>query len=73
MSTKRSVWLVIHMAQSEERAERIIDMLTGEGLVAKAHPVYRNRPAEDNLYEIAVLKSESEEARGLLAERGFMN
>ncbi|MGN0741114.1 MAG: hypothetical protein ACI4L8_00590 [Candidatus Fimadaptatus sp.] len=72
MKGTQSVWLVIHMARSEECADRIIDMLTSEGLIAKAHPVYRNLPAQENLYEIVVLKSESAEARSLLAERGFM-
>lgn len=72
MKGTQSVWLVIHLARSEDCARRIVDMLTSEGLVVKAHPVYRNLPAQENLYEIVVLKSESDEARSLLAEHGFM-
>ncbi len=72
MNDTRSVWLVIHMARSDETAQRIIDMLSAEGLVAKKHPIYRNRSARDNFYEILVLKSESAEARNLLVEHGFM-
>lgn len=68
----QSVWLVIHMIRGEDGARRIVDMLTQEGLVAKTHPVYRNRSAQDNFYEIMVLKSESDEARGLLVENGLL-
>ena len=52
--------------------KRQVDMLSAEGLVAKKHPIYRNRSARDNFYEILVLKSESAEARNLLVEHGFM-
>ena len=68
----QSVWLVIHMIRGEDGAQRIVDMLTQEGLVAKMHPVYRNRSAQDNFYEIVVLKSESNEARSLLVEKGLL-
>lgn len=72
MKGTQSVWLVIHLARSEECARRIVDVLSSEGLIVKAHPVYRNRPAQENFYEIVVLKSESEEARSLLVEHGLM-
>ena len=73
MKGSQSVWMVIHLARSEDGAQRIADMLGGEGLVVKTHPIYRNKTAQDNLYEILVLKSESEEARNLLIKHGFLS
>lgn len=73
MKGPQSVWLVIHMIRGEDGAQRIVDMLTNEGLVAKLHPVYRNKSAQDNFYEIVVLRSEADEARNLLFEHGLMS
>lgn len=73
MNGSPSVWRMIHLARSEDAARRISAMLTREGLVVKAHPIYRNRSAQDNLYEILVLKSEFEEARNLLIEQGLLS
>ena len=41
MKGSQSVWMVIHLARSEDGAQRIADMLGGEGLVVKTHPIYR--------------------------------
>ena len=73
MKGPQSVWLVIHMIRGEDGAQRIVDMLTNEGLVAKLNPVYRNKSAQDNFYEIVVLRSEADEARNLLFEHGLMS
>lgn len=72
MKGPQSVWVIIHMVRGEDGAQRVVDMLTSEGLVAKLHPVYRNRSAKDNFYEILVLKSESDEASNLLVEHRML-
>ena len=62
------MWVVVYMAEGKIRAEQILDLLTGEGFLAKAKPVYKNTGPEENLYEIIVPKSEVSDAHKAIEE-----
>ncbi len=64
-------WIVIHMAHSQQEAERLKQKLTEEGILVRLKPVYKNRPAKENCYELLVLHSEIEAAREIFLEKGF--
>ena len=59
------------MAKSKEMADEIELLLSKEGLLVKTRRVYKNVSDESNYYEIRVLKSEFEEAKKVLLERGY--
>lgn len=64
-------WIVIHMARSQQEAQRLSRKLSDEGVLVRLRPVYRNRPEQENYYELQVLKSEAEAAREIFLEKGF--
>lgn len=65
------MWMVIHMTKSETAANDAKDCLAQEGFMVKLRPVYRAVSAQDNYFELLALRSEAEEARQLLVERGL--
>lgn len=68
MTGAEAHWVVIHMARSQQLAQKARDLLTGEGLMVRMRPVYRNVPDEENYFEILAIKSEACEARALLLD-----
>lgn len=64
-------WIVIHMAHSQQEAHRLSQKLSDEGILVRLKPVYKNRPEQDNYYELLVLRSELEAAREIFQEKGF--
>ena len=70
MQKNESLWVVIHMAHSQERADQALELLTREGFMVKVRPVNRALGAEA-CYEVLALNSEAKEARDLLHEMGF--
>ena len=71
MKSTGAVWVVIHMAHSEQRSEIILDLLTKEGFMITVRPVSRTLSAGDACYEVLALASEAKEARDFLQEAGF--
>ncbi|MHB1315902.1 MAG: hypothetical protein ACYCX2_10530 [Christensenellales bacterium] len=65
------MWITVTMAKSKEIADEIESLLSQEGLLVKTRRVYKNISDESNYYEIRVLKSEFEEAKKVLMERGY--
>ncbi len=68
---KQSAWVAIHMARSEQAAFAARDVLTAEGFLVRVHPVFKGVSAQENIYEIQVLRAEMQEARAALVERGI--
>lgn len=64
-------WIVIHMARSQQEAQRLSQKLTDEGILVRLKPVYKNKNEQDNYYELLVLQSEVEAAREIFLEKGF--
>ena len=64
-------WIVIHMARSQQEAQRLSRKLSDEGVLVRLRPVYRNRLEQENYYELQVLQSEAETAREIFLEKGF--
>ena len=64
-------WIVIHMARSQQEARRLSQKLSDEGILVRLKPVYKNRPEQENYYELLVLQSEMEAAREIFQEKGF--
>ena len=66
-----SMWVVVHMARSQEGAEKARACLAREGVLVRLHPIYRALSQQDNYFEIQVLQSEVQEARAILLEHGM--
>lgn len=66
MRRSDSLWVVIHMARGEARAESARSALEKEGFLVKARPVARSVSSGDGYVEILVLSSEAQEAREVL-------
>lgn len=65
------MWITVTMAKSKEITEEIEKALSQDGLLVKTRRVYKNVSDESNYYEIRVLKSEFEEAKKVLLEKGY--
>lgn len=65
------MWIVVHLAKTLEAAQALEQKLQGEGILVKLCAIYKNKSAQDNYYEILVLKSESEEAREIILGSGL--
>ncbi len=63
------MWTVIHIVQSENRANEINDKLSKDGFLVKIQPINRND--EDGFFQILVPEAEAEEAYNLIAELGL--
>ena len=65
-------WKVIHITHSEKRAQEILALLEGEGLLARSKQVSRSLSAQENDYAIMVLGAEAAEAQQMLIESNLM-
>jgi hypothetical protein len=65
-----AMWVVIHMAHSEPRAQDAEALLTREGFMVRIIPVARTVSGE-RCFEVQTLKAEAKEAREVLAESGY--
>lgn len=65
-----AVWVVIHMAHSEQKAENARALLTREGFMVRIRPVARTLSGE-RCFEIQAIKAEAKEAREVLQENGL--
>ena len=70
MKNAEGVWVVIHMAHSEQKAASAQELLTREGFMVRVRPVARTLSGECCL-ELQALKAEAKEAREGLQENGF--
>lgn len=65
------MWMVIFLAHTRLRAEAIYEQLLQEGFLVRLSPVYRAVSDSENYYELMVLKSEAQEARQMLLDKGL--
>jgi len=65
------MWIVVYIAEGKSSADALRHLLESEGILAKERAVYKNKTEAQNSYEIMVLESEVEEARELMALKGF--
>lgn len=65
------MWKVVYMAKNKKIADKVSELMSGEGVLVKLQPVSKNTGDEDSYYEILVLESEVEEAHNILYERGY--
>jgi len=65
------MWVAIHITGSKPAADKIVQILSDEGFLAKTSPAYKNVSSKDNHYEILVLKSEAYDARNILLLNGY--
>lgn len=63
---------VIHIAQSEQAARAMVDLLLQEGFYAKTSPIRGKAIADQNDCEISVADSEAAEAQQWLAEHNLL-
>lgn len=66
------MWVVVRMIKGKKAATLAFHFLTGEGVLAKLRAVYKNRPDEENYYELLVPQSEVDDASELLLENGML-
>lgn len=59
------------MAHSADAADSAKELLESEGFMVKLRPLAHSVSPTESCFEIMVLKSEAEEARDLLMERGY--
>ena len=70
MRNPEGVWVVIHMAHSEQRALDAQTLLTREGFMVRIRPVAKTL-AGDHCFELMAIKAEAKEAREVLQENGL--
>lgn len=70
MKNPEGVWVVIHMAHSEQRAADAQALLTREGFMVRVRPVARTLSGE-HCFELMAIKAEAKEAREVLQEHGL--
>ncbi|MEF9894313.1 MAG: hypothetical protein RSJ41_07130 [Clostridia bacterium] len=71
MKKLEPVWVIIHMAHTQQRADQAVELLTREGFMVKARPVARALSSGDTCYEVIALSSEAKEARDILRDAGW--
>lgn len=65
------MWMVVYIAEGIDSADLLRRLLESEGILAKVRRIYKNKTEAENSYEIMVLESETEEAREIMALKGF--
>ena len=63
------MWTVIHIVQSEDRANEINEKLFQDGFLVKIQPINKND--EDGFFQILVPEGEAEEASNLIDALGL--
>lgn len=71
MKTSVKPWITIHVAHTTELADAARQLLEAEGFLVNVQPLAHNVAQGESCFEIMVLKSEANEARELLMERGL--
>jgi hypothetical protein len=70
MKKAEGMWVVIHMAHSERKAQDAQALLTREGFMVRVKPVARALAGE-RCFELQTIKAEAREAREVLQENGL--
>lgn len=70
MKNAEGVWVVIHMAHSEQKAQDAQALLTREGFMVRVRPVAKALSG-DCCFELQAIKAEAKEAREVLQENGL--
>jgi len=65
------MWVAIHLASGKPEADRIVQILTDEGILVKINLIYKDVSSKGNQYEILALKSEAIDARNILFLKGY--
>lgn len=66
------MWVVLRMIRGKKAALRACEFLTGEGVLSKIRAIYKNRPEEENYYELLVPAGEVDDASELLLTNGML-
>lgn len=69
--SENALWMVVYMAHGKQRADDVISLLQAEGFLVKRRQLDRSLSETDGSYELLVLKSEAQEAREFLMEKGL--
>lgn len=65
------LWNVIYIAANRLMAERITEVLSQEGILAKFRPVGMAAEVSDGMHEILVLECEAPEAHSILCDKAI--
>lgn len=63
------MWAVVYMANSDEIARKIQEILENEGLLVKINEVELSN--EEGIREIMIMRSEVDAAHNILMQHGF--
>ena len=66
-----ALWLVVYMAHSRQRADNVEALLQAEGFLVKRRRLDGSVSEADGTSELMVLKSEAQEARKFLTDKGL--
>ena len=70
MKNAKGVWVVIHMAHSQQKASDAQALLIREGFMVRIRPIARTL-AGGQCFELQAIKTEAKEAREVLLENGL--
>lgn len=65
------MWVVVYMVQGKIKAQKVLDILSNEGILVKIQAIKKNNDEEEGYYEILVPESEAEEAHVIICENGM--
>ena len=65
------MWTVVYLAKNKKEAEKMIAIITQEGVLVKIRPVSKSANEEEGYYEVLVPEVEVEEAHSILIEHGY--
>jgi len=65
------MWTVIYIAKNKKAAERVQELLSQEGMLAKIQPVNKGSDREDGYFEVLVPEGEAEDAQNIIYESGL--
>ena len=68
---ENALWMVVYMAHGKQRADSVESLLQAEGFLVKRRQLDRAVSEGDGAFELLVLKSEAQEAREFLLEKGL--
>ena len=66
-----ALWMVVYMAHGKQRADNVESLLQAEGFLVKRRQLDRTVSETEGACELLVLKSEAQEAREFLLEKGI--
>ena len=65
------MWTVVYMAQKQELASQMEQMLGNEGILVKVREVRKKRSDTESYFEVLVIEAEIEEAHAVIVEKGY--